>query len=157
MVVLHVTNTTKFSYTQLRDMICRRLVGSRAFKDNDIMVSDDRQEQNIITITLGGDDCRVKADLELTVSITDLVHNLPSIEDFTRSISDRTAKIKGTLYDDGFQPHDVDPVLDEISGDVSWYLDEFAAMSAPAVSGPTIPPMYPNADLIGGKKRKHSK
>ena len=57
MVNLKLTNFTDKEYTTVRDLICANLVGSKAFIDNDIIVSDFFAAANVIDITLcGGDD-----------------------------------------------------------------------------------------------------
>lgn len=56
MVIIKVKNATGQPYAEVRDSICRELVGNKAFVDCDIIVSDCSQSDNEITITLGDDE-----------------------------------------------------------------------------------------------------
>lgn len=53
MVELKIKNDTGKSYSEVRDMICKSLVGNRGFIENDIIVSDEYEKENTICIVLG--------------------------------------------------------------------------------------------------------
>ena len=67
MVKLTLKNDTTLPYAEVRDAICKALVGNRAFVENDIIVSDfafdadtgektdDNQAENTIVILLGSE------------------------------------------------------------------------------------------------------
>ena len=53
MVELKIKNNTGKPYSEVRDTICKSLVGNRGFIENDIIVSDAYEKENTICIVLG--------------------------------------------------------------------------------------------------------
>lgn len=53
MVEFRIKNNTNKSYDQVRDMICKSLIGNKGFIGNDIIVSDKYENENTICIVLG--------------------------------------------------------------------------------------------------------
>lgn len=53
MVELKIKNNTGKPYSEVRDMICKSLVGNRGFIEDDIIVSDAYEKENTICIVLG--------------------------------------------------------------------------------------------------------
>ena len=53
MIELRIKNTTDKSYANVRDALCRALVGNQAFINNDIIISDAYEKDNIVDICLG--------------------------------------------------------------------------------------------------------
>lgn len=53
MLYLRIINTSTRPYGEVLNDICTSLAGSRAFVENDIVVSEEDPENNVIGITLG--------------------------------------------------------------------------------------------------------
>ena len=53
MVVIHIQTNSSISYSEARDAVCNCLVGNRAFRENDIIVTDAEQDTGTICIVLG--------------------------------------------------------------------------------------------------------
>lgn len=72
MIELKIKNTTGKPYSEIRDNICEALTGNIAFRNNDILVSDEYEEDNIIDIILGDESnpLTVSIDVDITDFIT---------------------------------------------------------------------------------------
>ena len=53
-VDIKLVNKTGLPYAEVRDRICKALVGNKAFIEDDILVSDALQDSNAIHILLAG-------------------------------------------------------------------------------------------------------
>ena len=62
MVEFRIKNNTGKPYSEVRDMICKSLVGNRGFIENDIIVSDTYEKENTICIVLGDEDNNLIVD-----------------------------------------------------------------------------------------------
>lgn len=62
MVGLTIKNNTGKPYEEVRDMICKSLVGNKGFIENDIIISDQYKDQNTISIILGDDGNNLMVD-----------------------------------------------------------------------------------------------
>ena len=62
MVGLTIKNNTGKPYEEVRDMICKSLVGNKGFIENDIIVSDKYKDENTICIVLGDDNNNFMVD-----------------------------------------------------------------------------------------------
>lgn len=75
MVGLTIKNNTGKPYEEVRDMICKSLVGNKGFIENDIVVSDQYKDEDTICIILGDEDNNFIVDAVCSIDhmqITDL-------------------------------------------------------------------------------------
>lgn len=75
MVEFRIKNNTGKPYEEVRDMICKSLIGNKGFIENDIVVSDQYKDENTICIVLGDEDNNFIVDAVCSIDhmqITDL-------------------------------------------------------------------------------------
>ena len=78
-VDIRLVNKTGLPYTEVRDRICRALVGNKAFIEDDILVSDTLQDSNAIHILLAGytkDEIANKSERAPLVTLTGDIHSV---------------------------------------------------------------------------------
>lgn len=75
MVEFRIKNNTGKPYEEVRDMICKSLIGNKGFIENDIVVSDQYKDEDTICIVLGDEDNNFIVDAVCSIDhmqITDL-------------------------------------------------------------------------------------
>lgn len=62
MVEFRIKNNTGKPYEEVRDMICKSLIGNKGFIENDIVVSDQYKDEDTICIVLGDENNNLIVD-----------------------------------------------------------------------------------------------
>lgn len=62
MVCIHLKVPAE-DYDIIRDRMCEALVGNKAFKDNDIMISDDEKNLDQVLIILGDESNNIQHEI----------------------------------------------------------------------------------------------